>query len=134
MPSCSSKKRKKRSHCHLEKKVFFSPARKLGGLHRVVTAPDRCLCIRIQQKFCLDCFHEYLIMVVTAARRMTTLGQLWDNFGTTLGPLWDDSGTTLGRLWDKFECFSLLLPGGNRDENDEQEDKGASTTSTHHLQ
>ena len=66
------------------KRVFFSPARKLGGLYRVVTAPDRCLCIRIQQKFCLDCFHEYLIMVVTAARRMTTLGQLWDDFGTSL--------------------------------------------------
>ena len=84
MPSCSSKKRKKTFTLSPWKRVFFSPARKLGSLHRVVTAPDRCLCIRIQQKFCLDCFHEYLIMVVTAARRMTTLGQLWDDFGTSL--------------------------------------------------
>ena len=87
------------------KRVFFSPARKLGGLHRVVAAPDRCLCIRIQQKFCLDCFHEYLIMVVTTARRMTTLGQLWDNFGTTLGQLWDDFGTSLS----VFHCSYLVV-------------------------
>ena len=85
------------------KRVFFSPARKLGGLHWVVTAPDVCVLGYINynqsmNQFCLDCFHEYLTMVMTAARRMTTLGQLWDDFGTTLGRLWDNFGTTLGQV------------------------------------
>ena len=65
-------------------------------------------------------------MEMVSEVNLKTLRSFWDHLGLF--------GTTLGRLWDKFECFSLLLPGGNRDENDEQEDKGTSTTSTHHLQ
>ena len=91
------------------KKVFFPPARKLGGLHRVVTAPDRCLCIRIHLIILLgllpwifdnggDCCEEN-------DNFGTTLGRLWDNFGTTLGQVWDNFGTTLGPLWHDSETI-----------------------------
>ena len=100
MPSCSSKK-KKRSHCHLEK-GSFSHLRE-----------NWAACIGLSLLLIDVCVLGYSKNFAwTASMNIWQWWwlpreewQLWDNFGTTLGQLWDDFGTSLS----VFYCSYLVV-------------------------